>query len=109
MSISCFWRISQLECRPEYEGNKDVVSTIHWRRQAVEGDYEADVYGAQTIAFDQSTSFTPYAELTREQVESWLEIALGQEKVLALDSELVAQIESQSTPVAVYLSLPWGQ
>ena len=107
MSNTHSWVISQLECYPEHEGHTDVVFTVHWRRQATDGTHMADVYGSQAVTLDADASFTPFANLTKEQVEGWLESAMGAEHVASLDAALDKQIADQVTPPVIRPPLPW--
>ncbi len=109
MSNTYTWVISQLECYPEADGHEDVVFTCHWRRQATDGTHTADVYGSQGVTLDAGAPFTPYADLTFEQVCGWLEDAMGAERVTEMDAALDQQIENQINPPVVVLPLPWAQ
>jgi len=102
------WVVSQLECYPQHEGRTNVVFTIHWRRQATDGAHKADIYGSQNIHLDADAPFTPYAEITKAQVEGWLENALGAEKVVELDASLDKQIKDKKNPLVERPALPWA-
>lgn len=102
------WVIEQLECRSHHDGKKDVVFTIHWRRQAVNGRYMADAYGTEAVELDSAAPFTPYDNLTQAQVEGWLADAMGAEHLAALDSALDAQIATQIETPVVTPPLPWA-
>lgn len=108
MANTYSWVIVQLECYPEHEGHNDVVFIVHWRRQASDGTHIADVYGSQGATLDAGAPFTPYADLTQAQVESWLVDAMGVERVAELDAILAAQIEAQVNPPVVTPPLPWA-
>ena len=102
------WIISQLECKPKESDLSDVVIVCHWRRQAqetIEGkDYFADVYGSVGLPAP-SGEFTPYADLTFDQVCGWLQELLD---VQALDANLDFQIAEQVNPKVIVLPLPWA-
>lgn len=102
------WVISQLECYPQHEGHTDVVFTVHWRRQATDGTHMADIYGSQAVTLDPDAPFTPFAQITKAQVEGWLEDAMGEERIAELDANLDKQIEDQINPPVVRPALPWG-
>lgn len=108
MSISYSWVISALECYPQQDDKTDVVFTIHWRRQATEGDLVAEVYGAQSVTLDPDAPFTPYADLTQAHVEGWLVAAMGEEQVTAMDAALAQQIADLVNPPVVTPPLPWA-
>lgn len=102
------WVIPQIECYPEKNGKKDVVMTIHWRRQATDGVFLADVYGSQLVVLDPAAPFTPYSDLTQPQVEGWLVDAMGATKVAELDASLDQQIAELIDPPVVTPPLPWA-
>lgn len=106
--IEHYWIISAMDTAPSDDGLTDVVKTVHWRRDAkeVDGDkeYYGDVYGAMGCVAPDPMAFTPYDQLTFEQVCSWLEANLD---VAALDASLDQQIANQKNPPIVQLPLPW--
>ena len=107
MSNQYQWVISQLDCYPEADNHTDVVMTVHWRRQATDGTHSADIYGSQSVTLDAEAPFTPYADLTFDQVVGWLEDALGPETCAAQIVALDTQIENQINPPVVTPPLPW--
>lgn len=102
------WVIAALDCKPSIDAMVDVVSTIHWRRQATEvvddKTYTADMYGACTITLPEPESFIDFEDLTEEVVIPWLEATLDVE---AIDASLDAQIETQKNPPVVTKKAPW--
>jgi len=78
------------------------ITTVHYTVNAVDGDYTASTYG--TVGYTQENkSYTPFADLTKEQVVGWVKDSLGQE---AVEESLAAQIEAQKNPVQES-GLPW--
>ena len=104
MATTYKWVVSQLDTAPSEDGLTDVVKTVHWRYQAEDKTYTAEVYGAMGCATPSDTDFTAYADLTYEQVCEWL---VSGNNVAALNSNLVSQIENQKNPPIVNLPLPW--
>ena len=102
------WVISQLDAYPQQDNHSDVVFQIHWRRQATDGTYNADIYGSQSVTLDPEAPFTPYASLTEAQVVGWLEDAFGAETLAAQKVALDKQIEDQVNPPIVRPPLPWA-
>ena len=86
----------------------DVVITVHWRRSATtivdEKEYNTDTYGAQSFTQTQSENFTPYDQLTYEQICGWLD---GSMDVAAIDLSLYDQLENLINPPIIVLPLPW--
>jgi hypothetical protein len=100
------WVISAMDTAPSDDGLTDVVKTVHWRYQAKDAEYFADVYGSMGCATPSKTDFTAYPDLTEDQVISWLETGNDME---ALKANLDAQIENQKNPPIVNLPLPWSE
>lgn len=113
--INYTWDIAQLEAYPEHDGMQNVVFTVHWRLSASDGQYAANVYGSVGVTFDSEAPFTPYEDLTKEQVVGWVVDALNANAseaspapVAQLEAALAADIERQKAPVVVTPALPWG-
>jgi len=104
MAATFEWIIIQLDSKPQDGDLLDVVSVVHWRRKATDGDYVAESYGAMSCPTPSDTDFTAYPDLTRNQVESWLENGLD---ISTIDSGLLNQIESLKNPPIVVLPLPF--
>lgn len=103
------WAIEQLECYPEHEGYKDVVFNIHWRRAASSNSgLMADTYGSQAVALEAGKPFTPFANLTKNQVVDWLTAAMGADRVAEIDASLDAKIAAQVNPSVTTPTLPWS-
>jgi hypothetical protein len=108
MSNTYSWLISQLDCYPTQDNKTDVVFTVHWRRQATDGNgHNADIYGSQAVTLDPSATYIPYAELTEAIVIGWLEDAMGAETLEAQKAALDKQIEDQINPPVIRPPLPW--
>jgi hypothetical protein len=92
------WQVVQMD-RLTSDG---FVVTVHYTVNAVDGEFTASSYG--TVGYTQEDkSYTPFADLTKEQVIGWVKDSLGQETV---ETALAAQIEAQKNPVQVS-GLPW--
>jgi len=104
MATTYNWVISQLDTAPSSDGLSDVVKTVHWRYQATEDTYMADVYGSVGLSAPEAANFKPYASLTKDDVVAWLEANLN---VDDLKNNLNGQIASQKNPPIVNLPLPW--
>lgn len=112
--------ISQLDSIPSLHGMDKVISTIHYRAQKVHSEtifdaeterslekdlFTADTYGALSVEAPHEASFTPYDEVTKEMVESWLTASLDCE---AIEANLDAQIQNFLNPPIVAYGLPWN-
>ena len=106
------WIIQNLLVKPTEGTYTDVVITADWRCNGTEttgsGDtektYSGTCYGSCSFA-PPSGSFTPYNELTEQQVLGWC-YSNGVDQA-AIEANVTAQIEAQINPPVVVLPLPW--
>ena len=93
------WSVAQLE-RNTSDG---FVVTVHYRVNAVDGDYSASSYG--TVGYTQEEGdFTPYEDLTEETVIGWVKDSLDAAEI---EAGLTANIEAQKAP-ATLAGMPWA-
>ena len=109
MATTYTWGFPAFECYPTYESQTDVVFIIHWRVTADDGQgHSASVYGTQGVVYEAGTPFTPYADITPEQAEVWVQSAMGIDAVTALQQSLNSKIEALINPKSVTLPAPWA-
>lgn len=106
MAITNTWSVVQMNCYPEYDGEQDVVFTVHWTLVGTDGEYTGSVYGSVGVTLSSETPFTPYAELTQEQVLGWV-WSNGVDKD-ASEAAVAQQIADQINPPVVSPPLPWA-
>jgi hypothetical protein len=102
--ITLSWIIERLLVKPIEGSNPDVVITADWRCNGSQDQYSGTCYGSCSFA-PPSGDFTPYEDLTQEQVLGWC-YANGVDKT-AIEANVTAQIENQINPPVVTLPLPW--
>jgi hypothetical protein len=106
MATVITWNISQLDCVPQAPEGADYVVTAHWSCNGVNGDYSGSVYATCSFAVVQGEAFTPYADLTQDQVLGWC-WANGVDKESA-EAAVEQQIQNQINPPIVSPPLPWS-
>jgi hypothetical protein len=92
------WTISNLD-RQVSDG---LVTTGHWRVDAVDGEHSAGAYGS--VGFARGDDFTPFEELTEAQVVEWVKAQLD---VAEIEASLAGQINKKKNPVTAH-GLPWA-
>jgi hypothetical protein len=102
MNIS--WIIERLLVRKVEGAYSDVVITADWRCNGTQDQYSGTCYGSASFAAP-SGSFTPYEDLTEQQVLDWC-YANGVDKT-AIEANVTAQIENQINPPVIAPPLPW--
>ena len=109
MTITNTWGVVQMDAYPEYEGNADVVFTVHWTLNATDGEHAGSVYGSVGLTLDPEATYVPYADLTEAQVIGWVQDALGEEQVAMYEANLVTQINNKINPPVITPHLPWKE
>lgn len=102
------WNVVQMDAYPEKDGKQDVVFTVHWNLTGVDGDYNGYVYGSVGVTLDPEAPYTPYENLTQDQVIGWVKSALGDEQVAEYEANVQAQIDQKKNPTVVTPPLPWS-
>jgi len=114
MATTYTWTISQMDAHIEYEGENNVIYTVHWRYNATSDEkdpttgvnYAAESIGAQTFEWKKGEPFVPYenTEAFEDVVIGWLEDVLD---VSAMQQSLDKNIDSQIHPVNEELYFTW--
>jgi len=108
MAITNTWAVVQMDCYPEYDGETDVVFTVHWTLTGEEAGFTGSVYGSVGVTLNEGSTFTPYDQLTEAQVIGWVQDALGEDQVTAYEDNVAQQIIDQIDPPVVTPPLPWA-
>ena len=102
--MTILWLIERLLVKPTEGSLTDVVITADWRCNGSQESFSGTCYGSCSFA-PPSGSFTPYEDLTEQQVLDWC-FANGVDKT-AIEANVTQQINDQSNPPVVTLPLPW--
>lgn len=113
MSATFSWVIEYMQCKPTEGSYTDVVVTAGWRCNGSQftstGEnavpYLGTAYGTSEFPMPEG-SFTPYNQLTQEQVLGWC-YAAGVDQTVQ-EATVQAQIDAQINPPIVQLPLPWA-
>jgi hypothetical protein len=113
MAITYKLEVLQLSAYPVYEGEADVVFSVLWRYTGKDDrGYSSSRSGSTEVTYYAGSPFTPYAELTEEQVIGWIEPLISEEEIITMEIEIEGDIqwtidqESSNNPVTP--PLPWG-
>jgi len=109
-AITMSWDVTAMDCYPQVGSETDVVFTVHWNcsgQQTVNGKtYNGYVYGTCAVPAPSGSAFTPYDQLTEQQVLGWI-WANGVDK-FTTESAVATQIANQINPPVVTPPLPWA-
>lgn len=92
------WNVVNMERKTD----NGFVVTVHYTVNAVDGEVTASTYG--TVGYTQEAdNFTPFEQLTKDQVVGWVQTSLDKD---AVEASLVSQLEALKNPVQES-GLPW--
>jgi len=103
--ITLSWIIERLLVKPAEGTHTDVVITADWRCNGSQESYSGTCYGSCSFA-PPSGSFTPYEDLTQDQVLGWC-YANGVDQA-AIEANVTQQINDQINPPVIAPPLPWA-
>ena len=110
------WKVTTMDCYPKYEQNTDVVFTVHWdclgnmtvATGSLSGStYNSRVYGTTGVMYHSGSGFTPYDQLTEEQVLGWTFDSMGTQQKASYETATSNAIYTQIDPPVVQPPLPW--
>ena len=106
-NITYKWSFGAPEVLLSADGLTNIVSKIFWKIEAfVEGEKYLAVYSSSTnVSQPDEQSFTPFEELTEEQVVSWVESI---EDITQVKEYLANQIDLQKNPVTAIIDFPFA-
>ena len=102
--ITINWIIERLLVKPTEGTLTDVVITADWRCNGSQDQYSGTCYGSCSFQ-PPSGSFTPYPDLTEQQVLGWC-FANGVDQA-AIEASVTQQIADQVNPPIIAPPLPW--
>jgi hypothetical protein len=102
--ITLSWIIERLLVKPTEGTLTDVVITADWRCNGTQDQYSGTCYGSCSFA-PPSGSFTPYPDLTQDQVLNWC-FSNGVDKT-SIEANVTQQINDQINPPVIAPPLPW--
>jgi hypothetical protein len=108
METTYTWVIEQMQCKQQEGELIDVVIKVNWTRKASSAkdgvEYSVTLPGIQEFSQVNPENFTPYDQITYEQVCGWLE---GSMDVNMIDTTLYNQLNLIVNPPLIVLPLPW--
>lgn len=102
------WSIANLE-RKLPDGNTPPdgqVYTAHWTVNLEDQGESAGAYGSVGFGDPDPDNYTPFDQLTQDQVIGWVKSALGDEQVASIEAALESQIQEKLNPTHS-AGVPW--
>jgi len=99
MASTIFWSVENLQ-RDLSDG---LVTQVHWCCSISDGEINAVNYG--TLSLERGETFTPYEDLTQDQVLGWVKSNVDVESI---EAGLQAVIDEKKNPIAAS-GVPWQE
>lgn len=94
--------INSMDCLPHVDGQTDVVIRVRWTYSGTDGTATGAVGGATDLTYQPKEPFTPYADLTQQQVIDWVYGSWTADERLAYEAMITEQMAVVTPP------LPWS-
>lgn len=104
------WNCNTVDIYPNHGDYTDVVYRVHYT--VIGGiNYStnaitANRIGTQVLDTKNVANFIPFSELTSEQTVAWTKSAMGEDMVLAIETDIANQIELLRNPVSITVTVP---
>lgn len=105
--IYYYWDIWKLDCVPSVDGLTNVVKHVHWYRRASNDVYQTSIDGWSTLNDPTASSFIDFYQLSKREVESWLESIVDVKKLDADLRQMLSSAELSQNQSIVYQNPPW--
>ena len=100
------WNVVKLEATKTVGSLSDVVTQVHWTADDSEtvgsGDsavtHRGSAYGSVALADADSSSFTAYDDITKDNAIAWVKARLGSATVTEIETGIASQITESKTP-----------
>ena len=107
MANTYTWGVNNMVSYPQAEGLMNVVTTVNWVCNGTDGTYSGALTGSTPVRLNADAPYTPYNELTEQQVISWVWETIGQDQVTSIQNDVAAQI-ANNYYVPTILPNPWS-
>ena len=109
MAATIEWKVEGLDCYPTKDSKTDVVITVHWRCNGSEENdsktYHSTSYGTVGVTYEDGDAFTPFADLTKDQVLGWVWESVDKNET---EASVQKSIDNQINPPIIQPDLPWS-
>lgn len=103
------WQIGPLDVRLSEDGLSKIITSVHWRLVATRDNLQESVYGTAGLPAPDAADFTPFEQLDKNSVLSWVIAAIGEDHVASMKESLESQLERRLNPVEVSMTPPWSE
>jgi len=92
-------------CYVQIDGQTDVVFSISWQLNGADGSFNSSIGWVTEVPYVAGQPFTPYADLTQDQVLAWIDQYTSAQQMAVLKQIVADNIAIQKE--ITYPPLPW--
>ena len=96
------WDVASMDSTKTVGSLSDVVTVLHWTAsdsETVDGvTHTGYQYGAVGLASPDSSSFTAYKDITKDNAIAWAKAIIGSDEVAFIEKNVTAQISESKSP-----------
>lgn len=104
MAITYTWNCNTVDTYPNKDGKNDVIFNVHWRLKGeddTEDKNSAESLGVVSLNTSDLSSFKAFDDVTESDINSWVESALGADKVTLIKVSIDKAINEKINPTVV--------
>jgi hypothetical protein len=102
------WRVLSMKCFSNLDGLTDVVYEINWLCYATVDTFDGATQGFVCVQYNPDVPYTPFNELTQDQVLVWVKNAMGEVAVIQAEEQAATFANEKANPKTVTPPLPWN-
>jgi hypothetical protein len=101
------WNFSAFEVKPQDNNLKNVVVTVYYELAVQDQGYSKVVNGQAILSAPEPSNYVEFNNLTSNQVQQWVEVALGENQLQQIKTKLADEIKQLQVPSVVTVPAPW--
>lgn len=109
--ITYIWTVTSLSTVPRIDTKLDVVVIAQWTLTGTNAlGIQASINSSSQFTLTQGAGYTPYEDLTEDQIIGWIQAELGVDGIEAAKTCIESQITSIINPIVIpaQQTLPWA-
>ncbi len=109
MAITYTWDITAMRKAPKLNDLDNVLVHVRWKKIGTDENGTTGEFAGATPLTAPTGDFTPYEELTKEQVLGWIQDVVVGSYEEHVNEQIQKQITKKNDPWADVHETPWGE
>lgn len=109
MAITYTWEITNLRKANQLNNLDNVIVHVRWKKIGTDENGTTGEFSGATPLAAPGGNFTPYEQLTKEQVLGWIQAVVVSSYEQHVNEQIQKQITKKNDPWVDVEQTPWGQ